>query len=139
MASIVYDSYFGDLNAGNIVPATDTFKMMLVTSGYTPNKGAHAKRSDITSESSGTGYTAGGVTCVVTPSLDTTNHRADLTITGPSWANSSISAAYGIVYKSRGGASSADNLVCCIDFGGTVTSTAATFQVTVSSPLRIQN
>lgn len=139
MASLIYDSYFDDLNKGNIVPNTDTFKGMLVTSSYTPNKGTHAKRSDVTNEASGTGYTAGGVTVTVAVSLDTTNHRSDVTITGPSWASSSIAAAGLVVYKSRGGASSADNLVCFIDFGGTVTSTAATFQVTISSPLRIQN
>jgi hypothetical protein len=43
-----------------------------------------------------------------------------------------------IVYKSTG-TSSTDYVVAAIDFGSDVTSTASTFQVTVSSPLRIQN
>lgn len=139
MASLIYDSYFDDLNKGNIVPNTDTFKGMLVTSTYSPNKGTHTKRSDITNEVSGTGYTAGGTSVTCTVSLDTTNHRSDVTISGPSWANSSITARALVVYKSRGGASSADNLVAYIDFTSDVTSTNATFSVTISSPLRIQN
>jgi len=139
MASLIYDSYFDDLNKGNIVPNTDSFKGMLVTASYTPNKGTHAKRNDITNEVTGTGYTAGGTAVTLSVSLDTTNHRADVTATGPSWASSTITARALVVYKSRGGASSADNLVCYIDFGSDVSSTGATFQVTVTSPLRIQN
>lgn len=139
MASLIFDSYFDDLNKGNIVPNTDTFKGMLVTSTYTPNKGTHTKRSDVTNEVSGTGYTAGGTSVTCTVSLDTTNHRADVTISGPSWANSSITSRALVVYKSRGGASSADNLVAYIDFTSDVTSTNATFSVTISSPLRVQN
>jgi len=44
-----------------------------------------------------------------------------------------------VVYKSRGGASSADELVCYLDFGSDVVSTNGTFSVSVTSPLRIQN
>lgn len=139
MASLIYDSYWDDLNKGNIVPNSDTFKGLLVTATYTPNKGTHAKRSDVSNEVSGTGYTAGGTTVTLTCSLDTTNHRADVTVSGPSWANSSITSRALVVYKSRGGASSADNLVCYIDFTSDVTSTNATFSVTISSPLRVQN
>jgi hypothetical protein len=139
MASLIYDSYFDDLNRGNIVPHTDTFRGMLVTASYTPNKGTHTRRSDVTNEVTGTGYTAGGTTVTVAVSLDTTNHRADVTITGPSWASSTITARAMVVYKHRGGASSADNLVTYIDFNSDVSSTGATFQVTVTSPLRIQN
>lgn len=139
MASLIYDSYFDDLNKGNIVPNSDTFWGMLVTASYTPNKGTHTKRSDVTNEVSGTGYSAGGTAVTVSVSLDTTNHRADVTVTGPNWASSTITARAMVVYKRRGGASSADNLVCYIDFLSDVSSTGATFQVTVNSPLRIQN
>lgn len=38
---------------------TATIKVMIVTSGYTPNQ-AHAFKSDVTSEVSGTNYTARG-------------------------------------------------------------------------------
>lgn len=138
-ASLIYDSFFGDVFGGNIAVNTDTFKCMLVTSTYTANKGTHNRRDDVTNEVTGTGYTAGGTTCTVAGSLDTTNHRYDVTITGPSWTTSTITARAMVVYKSRGGASSADELVAYIDFLSDVSSTAATFAVTVTSPLRIQN
>lgn len=138
-ASLIYDSFFGDVFAGNIDVNGDTFKCMLVTSSYTPNKGTHDKRSDVTNEVSGAGYTAGGTTCTVSGSLDTNNHRYDVTITGPSWVTSTITARAMVIYKDRGGESSADELVMYVDFGTDVSSTAATFAVTVTSPLRIQN
>lgn len=138
-ASLIYDSFFGDVFAGNIDVNNDVFGCMLVTSSYTPNKGTHDKRNDVTNEVTGTGYTSGGTTCTVSGSLDTSNHRYDVTITGPSWTTSTITARAMVVYKARGGASSADELVMYVDFGTDVSSTAATFAVTVTSPLRIQN
>lgn len=138
-ASLIYDSFFGDVFAGNIAVNTDTFRCMLVTASYTPAKGTHDRRNDVTNEVSGTGYTAGGTTCTVAGSLDTTNHRYDVTVTGPSWTTSTITARAMVIYKSRGGASSADELVMYVDFLSDVSSTAATFAVTVTSPLRIQN
>jgi hypothetical protein len=140
MASLIFDSFLYDLAANNIKATTDAFKMMLVTSTYAPNKGTHAKRSDVTNEASGTGYSAGGQTVTVTPTNDTTNHRLDLTIGAPAgWPSSSITARGAVIYKSRGGLASADELVAYIDFGADVTSTNGTFSVSVTSPLRVQN
>lgn len=138
-ASVIYDSFFNDVFEGNIDVNDDSFKCMLVTSSYTPNKGTHDKRDDVTNEVTGTGYTAGGTSCTVAGALDTTNHRYDVTITGPSWVTATITARAMVVYKDRGGASSADELVMYVDFLSDVSSTAATFAVSVTSPLRIQN
>lgn len=137
-ASIIYDAFYTNAFAGNILVNSNTFKCMLVTSSYTQNKGTHATRADITNEVSGTGYTAGGVACTVAGAIDTTNHRYDITVTGPSWSSATFTARQMIVYKNSGTAST-DYLVAAIDFGSDITSTASTFQVTVSSPLRIQN
>src|SRR3954469_1416743 len=103
MASLNYDSCIDDVVRGNISFATDTFKAMIVTSAYTPNKGTHTKRSDVTNEVTGTGYTAGGVAITATPTKDTTNHRIDITFSDPSWAGSTITGRALVVYKSRGG------------------------------------
>lgn len=138
-ASIIYDSFYTDLFAGNIVPASDTTYCILVSASEASAKGTHAKRSDISTEVTGTGYTAGGVACTITPSVNTSTHLASITITGPSWSSATISAVGMVVYKHRGGAASADNLYYYIDFGGTVSSTASTYQVTVTSPFSIQN
>jgi hypothetical protein len=41
---------------------SDTIKVMLCTSSYTPSQGTHQYKSSITNEVTGTGYTAGGTT-----------------------------------------------------------------------------
>lgn len=138
MASLIYNSCLDDTVRGSIDFDTDTFKMMLVSSTYTAAK-THAKRSDITNEVSGTGYTAGGNAAAVTVTKDNTNNREDISFTITSWTTATITARAGVIYKSRGGLSSADELVGYVDFGSDVTSTAGTFAVTISSPLRFQN
>lgn len=138
MPSLIYNSCLDDTVRGNIDFDTDTFKMMLVSSTYTAAK-THAKRSDVTNEVSGTGYTAGGNAAAVTVTKDNTNNREDISFTITSWTTATITARAGVIYKSRGGLSSADELVGYVDFGSDVTSTAGTFAVTISSPLRFQN
>lgn len=54
------------------------------------------------------------------------------TATAASWASSTITARYAVLYKSRGGASSSDELVCLEDFTSDKTSTNGTFTVTFS-------
>lgn len=138
MPSIVYNSAVRDAAIGSIDFDTDTFKMMLVTSSYTASK-THSKRSDITNEVSGTGYTAGGNAAAATVTIDNVNNRVDVSWSITSWTTATITARAGVIYKSRGGLASADELVGYVDFGADVTSTAGTFAVTVSSPLRFQN
>ena len=139
MASLIFDSYLDDVARGNIAPATDTFYAMLVTAAYTPNKGTHTKRSNVTNEVSGAGYAAGGAEVDATLSLDTTNHRLELTLNNVVWPNASIAARAAVIYKRRGGAASADELVGYVDFGADVTSTNGDFTAQFTSPLRIQN
>ena len=138
MASLIYNSCLDDTVKGSIDFDTDTFKMILVTSSYTAAK-THAKRSDVTNEVSGTGYTTGGNAAAVTCTKDNTNNREDITFAITSWTTATITARAGVIYKSRGGLASADELVAYVDFGADVTSTAGTFSVTISSPLRFQN
>lgn len=139
MASLIYNSSLEDLARGAIDYDTDTFYMMLVTSSYVPNKDTHTKRSDVTNEASGSGYSAGGQASAVTITKDTGNDRVDVGFATVTWATASVTAAGAVIYKRRGGASSADELVAFLDFGGNVTSTAGDFVVTVSSPYRFQN
>lgn len=139
MPSLIYNSCLDDVARGNIDFDTDTFKFMLVTSTYTPDKDAHLKRSSVTNEVSGTGYTAGGATIAATVTKDTANDRLDISFANPSWSNATITARGGVIYKSRGGAATADELVAYVDFGSDIISTAAAFNVTFTSPLRFQN
>ena len=138
MASLIYNSCIDDMARGAIDFDTDTFKVMLVTSTYVANKDTHTKRSDVTNEVSGTGYTAGGVTSACTVTKDTANDKVTLSFAAVSWSTATITARGAVYYKSRGGASSADELVAYVDFGGDVSSTGATFTLG-SSVITLQN
>lgn len=138
MASFLYDNFMYDVFKSNINVDADTFKVMLATSAYTPNR-AHTKRSDITNEVTGTGYTAGGNAATFTiVAADTTNHRDDVTLGGTTWPSSTITARYAIYYKSRGGLASADELVGINDFGSDVSTSTGTLTLN-SSTARVTN
>ena len=138
MASLIYNSAIDDMARGAIDFDTDTFKAMLVTSTYTPNKDTDDKRDDVTNEATGTGYTAGGVTTACTVTKDTANDKVTLSFAAVSWATSTITARALVIYKSRGGASSADELVAYNDFGSNVSSAGGTFSVAAST-ITLQN
>lgn len=139
MASLTFDSFWDDTVRGSIDWDNDTFKVMLVTSSYSANKKTHLKRSDVTNEVVGTGYTAGGTSSAITVTKDTTNDKETFQPAVVSWTTATITARAAVIYKSRGGAASADELVAYADFGSDVTSTAGTFQVTFTTALTIQN
>jgi len=138
MASLIYNKAIDALVRAGINFASDAFKVMLVTSAYTPNKDTHEDRADVTNEVVGTGYTAGGVATTPTITLDTTNDRVDITFSNVSWANATITARAAVIYKSTGVAAN-DTLIAYVDFGSDVSSTNAAFAVTFSSALRFQN
>lgn len=142
MADVIYNSFFRDLSNGSIDLDTDTFKLMLVTSSYTANSDTHAKRSDITNEVSGTGYTAGGATLAsVTLTLDNTGDQVVWDAADVTWSSSTITARGAVLYKSRGGASSADELVKYFDFGSDQSSSNGNFtvQFNASGILQVKN
>ena len=138
MASLIYNSAPDEMARGDIDFDTDTFNAMLVTSSYTPNKDTHDFRDDVTNEVSGTGYTAGGVASAVTVTKDTANDKVTIQLGAVSWASSTITARGCVYYKSRGGASSADELVAYADFGSDVSSSGGTFSVAAST-ITLQN
>lgn len=137
MASIIYTSVFEDLAKANIDLDTAVIKVMLVTSTYTENKDTHTKRSDITNEVTGTGYTAGGATVTATVTKDTANDRLDIGLGGASWAASTITARKAVYYVDTGNAAT-DQLIAVNDFGSDVVTSAGTFTLNAST-LRIQN
>lgn len=139
MASFIYNSCIEDLANNNIDFGADTFKLMLVTSSYTADKDTHDKRDDVTNEvANGNGYTTGGAATACTVTKDTGNDKVTLAFAAVDWAAATFTAAAGVIYKSRGGASSADELVAYIDFGGDVSATSATFSVGAST-ITLQN
>ena len=138
MASLIYNSAIDEMARGDIDFDTDTFKAMLVTSIYTPNKDTHDFRDDVTNEATGTGYTAGGVASAVTVTKDTANDKVTIQFGAVSWASSTITARGLVYYKSRGGAANLDEIVAYNDFGSDVASSGGTFSVAAST-VTLQN
>jgi hypothetical protein len=105
---------------GSVDLDTDTIKFMLVTSGYTPDQSAHNFRDDLGANeaSGGSGYPAGGFTlasktlAVVTLTVNWDAADISQAITG-----GPLAFRYGVYYKARGGASSADELIGYVDYG----------------------
>lgn len=128
MASVIYNSFKRDIMNGSIDLDTDTVKVMLVTSSYTADQDAHDKRDDITNEVAGTGYSSGGAALAnKSVTADNTDNEGVFDADDVVWSSASITARGAVLYKSRGGASSADELICYIDFSADKTSTAADF------------
>lgn len=128
-AAAVYDNYIDKVWSGSILK-TDTYKCVLLTSAYTPNKASHVYYSDLTNEVTGTGYTAGGVTVVPTFTLNTTAHTLTITWPAMSWTTATITARGTACYKSTG-VSTTSPLTVYASFGASdVVSTGGTFSTT---------
>lgn len=134
MADTIYNSFKTKLFNGGIDLDTDTIKVMLVVSNYSPNQDAHEFISSVSAdEVSGTGYVAGGKTLTnVVVSQDNTDNEGVMTADNPLWENSSITARYAVLYKDTGTPSSSP-VILCIDFGEDKTSDNGDFQLTWNS------
>jgi hypothetical protein len=109
---------------------TDDIKVMLCTSAYVPAQDTHQFKSSVTNEVTGTGYTAGGAT-LTTESITYTagTNTLKLDADDVSWAGSTITARYAIIYDNTGASDAARPLIGYVDFGADVSSTAATFSI----------
>lgn len=129
MATAVwYGNALLNLAKGNIDFDTDTFKVLLTTNSYTPDQDAHDFLNDVTNEITGTGYTAGGATLSgVSVTYDSGSNEVRILWSDAAWTTATFTARNAVIYKSRGGASSADELVAYIPFGSDQSVTAGTF------------
>jgi hypothetical protein len=140
MASLIYDSFLDDLSTGAVVPSTDTYFVMLVTSSYTAAKTTDTKRSNVTNEVTATGYTAAGSASACTVAKNTGSNTETYTFADVVWTiTGNLTARGAVIYKSRGGASSADNLVAYVDFGADKSCSDSTFTVHFTGPITFQN
>lgn len=131
MANVIYNSFKRDIANGSIDLDTDTIKLMLVTSTYVPNQDTHTKRSDITNEVVGTGYTAGGATLAnKTVTVNNTTNLAIFDSDDVTIANATITARGAVLYKSRGGVATSDELISYLDFNSDITATGGNFVIT---------
>jgi len=140
MASANFTNLPRHLAKGDLDFDTATFKVLLISSVPSEaNLDAWVYRSDVTTEITGTGYTAGGIAQAFTlAAIDTTNNRQAVTYTDITngWTTATFSAVGAIIYKDTGN-SATDILLHMIDFGGTVSCTAGTYSITYSAPFYI--
>lgn len=136
----IYGAANEAINKGTLDLDSNTFRMVLVTSAYTPNQSTHSTWADVSAnEATGTGYTSSGklLTCTVNRpggSLVTTFDCDDQT-----WTTATITAKYAVIVKdadANGTLASTDALVCFADLetgGGSLSSTASSFFVGINA------
>jgi len=107
----------------------DRFKIMLVTSAYTPDFGAHDFKADVTNEVVGTGYTAGGESLT---SITLTQAAGVITFDAAdvTWTSSTITARAAVIYDDS---LASDPLICYIDFGSDQSSSSGDFQISFNA------
>ena len=129
MANEVPYAFPVELLSGTHDFATDTFKLALYTaSPYTDASTVYV----VTTESSGTEYSAGGNTLAGNAVSNVANY-ATVDFTDSVWGSptpATFSAAYGAIYNS----SESNKLVVILDFSGTKSCSNGTFTVTFPSP-----
>jgi len=114
---------------------TDTIKVALLSSSYTPDQDAHDYWNDVsTYEVTGTGYTSGGATLASkTATYDSATNVVILDAADTTWASSTITARYAVIYDDSGATAGAKALVGYVDFGADQSSTNGNFTITWDS------
>jgi hypothetical protein len=134
MASKLYGNFLLKALNKEVDFDSDTIKVALLTSSYTPNQDTHDYFNDVSAnEVTGTGYTAGGITLASkTATYDSGTNVIVLDAADVTWASSTITARYAVVYDSTG-TSSTSALIGYVDFGSDQSSTNGNFTITWDS------
>jgi lysophospholipase L1-like esterase len=118
------------MRKGNLELDAGTFKVALASSSYTPNVDTDQYRSALGTEVTGTNWATGGVATTVTLDQDTTNNRLRVFCTDISVATVTLTdAKHAVLYKSLGGAASADPLIGYVTFDTALAPTAGTLAI----------
>jgi len=131
----IYNSFKKKIMDGSIDLDTDNINVALLTNAYTPNIDTHTFYSDVTGSevANGNGYTTKGKTLAAAAiSIDTTNDLAYFDADDLTWATSTITARYALLFKNSG-VNTTSPLVAYVDFGADKTSDNGNFIITWSS------
>lgn len=139
MASIIPNTFKARLLGDDSIISTainlktDTLKLSLHSSSFTPSADDDEFFDDVDNEVSSSGtYTAGiagGYTLTPTISTDDTDDEGVFDATDVSITGASISARYAVIRKDTGVAATSP-IILIVDLGSTITSTAGTFAIT---------
>jgi hypothetical protein len=130
----------GNATAGlNVDYDSDTIKLMLVTSSFTPTQATNTTRNDFNANEAtgGSGYPTGGFTLgTKTASLTSLTLNHDAADISQAIVGGPFAFRYGIYYKSTGGAATTDAVIGYVDFGAQSV-TDATINITQTNQLTI--
>ena len=117
-------------NGNGIDFDTDTLKVALCTSSYTPNRDTHDFFDDVTNElGTGSGYTAGGTTLTgKIVDLDAAGDFAYFDADDALWTALTATFRYAVCYKSTGVAGTSP-LIFYVDFGADESPAAIDFAI----------
>lgn len=120
-------SFLGDLARGRFNIDTDSFRLILLGSGYTWSY-SHNRRDDLGANeiAAGNGYTTGGKAIILTDSVDAVTREAYLHLGAVVFTPGPVTGArYGAIVKWRGGAASDDELIGVYDWTQVVSNAAS--------------
>jgi len=123
----LYGLIFSSLGNKEVDLNSDTIKVSLHTSSYTPNQDTHQYWDvSVTNEASGSGYTAGGAT-IGTPtfSYDGPSNTFKFDGNDVAWASNTVTARTAVVYDST--PASNKPLIMYVDFGADITPLSLTW------------
>lgn len=135
VTAFVYGGFLQSVMNKEVDLDSDSIKVMLVTSSYTPNQDTHRYRSSVVAnEVSGSGYTAGGSALSnKSVSYSAGNNTFTFDADDVTWTPSTITARYAVFYDSTPGSSATDPLIAYWDFGADVTSSNGPFTLTINA------
>ena len=125
----VYNLAITSLANKEIDWGSDTIKVSLHTSSYTPSQTTHQYQSSLTNEvPNGNGYTTGGATLAnKTEAFASQVKKFDAD--DVSWAASTITARYAVIYDATPGSAATNPLIAYVDFGADVVSSGGAFTI----------
>jgi len=135
MASKLYGNFVVKSFNKEIDWDSDTIKVALLTNAYTPNQDAHDYFDDVVANQvTGTGYTSGGITLAnKTNTYNSATNVIVLDADDVTWASSTITARYAVIYNATPATDATRPLVGYVDFGSDQSSSNGNFTITWDS------
>lgn len=129
-----YGVFLTDLLAGVHNITTDTDKVALLTSSYTPDYDTHVSYADVAGkEVTGGGYTAGGIALVNKSVVyNASSNTATVAADPVNWPSLAVTCRFAVIYRSSN-TSANSKLIGLIDFGADRVYDAEPFQLSFPS------
>lgn len=130
VSSALYGKFFLSLLNKEVDIDSDTLKVMLTTSSYTPDQDTDQYKSAVTNEISGTGYSAGGVALAnVTVTYTAGTNAIKVDADDSQWTSSTLTARYAVIYDSTPSTDATRPLIEYQNLGADVSTTNGTFLI----------